>query len=453
MYKKELKSLSILLFIYFFLRLIFFDTSYFFGDEAAYVMTAFALTGKNYYNEINFRPPLLPFFLSFILYFTQSEIAIKLFPIFFNSLSIFAVYFLGREINQRIGFLSALLLAIFPFHIQASRWVMTDSVNLIFFSLTLLFFYKTFSTYGKNNKNSCFYPILTGFFLALSILTKFTSFFLFFIILPFILLNKKIFKKVIISLIVFFLTILPYLIFCYSTFNNLFYPIIFSSKTLFYKPPVKISYVVWTFLDFFGFLILFFGFGIYYILKDKNEYQLFIFYCWCMSILMFIILLGGNITRIGWEVERFYFPALPFFLVISSLAIIKLNKNYMLLSIFLLILFNIPLYIRAYTSAINFEDWRRVNKEMGIYIKNNTKSGSLIFCNFDCAPLAFYSMRTVKYFEWNENVWEKLPQEFYLTINPDFPPNISEILKNNLIEIKTISSNNSTIILFFKPSL
>jgi 4-amino-4-deoxy-L-arabinose transferase-like glycosyltransferase len=72
--------------------------------------------------------------------FGQNSFAIRLMPLFFGTLSIPAVYLLGREWwSRRVGLVAAAFLATYPAHIFYSRMSLYNLVDPVFAMLTLAF--------------------------------------------------------------------------------------------------------------------------------------------------------------------------------------------------------------------------------------------------------------------------------------------------------------------------
>lgn len=90
------------------------------------------------------HPPLFQVLLwLWFKLFGFSELAGRLFPAVFGSLSIFVMFLLGSEIgNKKVGFLCALLCALNIFHIRYSQEVRSYSTLFFFSALSLLYFFR-----------------------------------------------------------------------------------------------------------------------------------------------------------------------------------------------------------------------------------------------------------------------------------------------------------------------
>ena len=204
--KKEHKTLFLIFILAVLLRIIFFDVSYFIWDETVYMMNSeFIATGTAPYVQLYERPLLLSLM---ILPFIKSQIMLRLFMILINSSAVFGIYFLGSNFGKKTGLIASFLLAIFPFHIMTSKWVMTDTLSFLFITLTIAFYINGI----KKNKLSKY--VWGGICLSLSLLLKFTNILLcVLLIVLFIVLKSKIsIRKTLYSLFISFLIFLPYLV-------------------------------------------------------------------------------------------------------------------------------------------------------------------------------------------------------------------------------------------------
>src|SRR3989344_1593065 len=105
-----------------------------FGDEIDVGLQAYSLltTGKDYFGNTlplmfqSFTENRLPIFIysavPFVAVFGLNEWGVRLTGVFWGILGIFGIYLLSKKLfNQKIALISALILAITPWHIQYSR--------------------------------------------------------------------------------------------------------------------------------------------------------------------------------------------------------------------------------------------------------------------------------------------------------------------------------------------
>ncbi|GEM_PF-3029764 len=452
-FKSNKKTLFLLLiFLYFSMRFIFFDASYLFNDEAAYVHNAYWFSGTEpFFNEISFRPPLVSFMLSPIILLTRTETIIKIYPVILNFLAVIAVYLLGREINERVGVLAAIIIALFPFHIQTSRWIMTDTPMIAFAALAMLFYYKGLK--NKNMKQS----IIGGIFLTLTALTKFTGLFLIFVLIPlFAFFIKGNAKNILISLATALLVASPYLAMNYIIFGNPALPLEKGSAMAMGEMPMNVPVVLWSVYDFFGALFLItLAVSIFLGIKSRERYKLFLIYMFAAMLFLYFFLMGRGVavpTGIEWEIERILIPALPFAAVLVSDLLLKIKNPQKIITAFLVV-FMIsmhPQYIRAYTPAVDLENGlRNATVTAGEYVSQNLPPGSVYYCNFNCPSIAYYIKRKMIVFEhWTDGFWDTLPESPYLVFYTNQPPSRKEISSRGFYDMKVFDFQNYSIIVW-----
>jgi 4-amino-4-deoxy-L-arabinose transferase-like glycosyltransferase len=133
-----------------------------FGDEADLGYQAYSVlkTGKDYYGNFmpihfhslaEWRTPLYLYSaVPTVAVFGISALGVRLPAAIFGILGVWVMYLLVKEIskNENLGLISALLLAISPWHIQYSRAGFEVTELILFLLLGLLFFYKSLAN-GK----------------------------------------------------------------------------------------------------------------------------------------------------------------------------------------------------------------------------------------------------------------------------------------------------------------
>lgn len=267
-------------------------------------------------------PPLYPIFIS-ISYFFKDMNLVYFFMKFINSilssLIIFPAFLLAKEfLDERKAFLTSLLIGVLPYNFSFAPYIMAENLFFPLSLFTIYFLYKSLTS-GRY-----YWPILLGIFAALTYLTKSLGL----IMIPLIgfvylvaLLRKKeflvLFKKIIIFLIFFAITISPWLIrnfniFGFSSFN------LSSIFALFGIPPndvaplhTSISSSLLRILLYLGFIILssgiiFFMLNFTNIKKKIKNYNYFIFYTIIISSLVLSVISGANHDRVH-EYYQFLF--------------------------------------------------------------------------------------------------------------------------------------------------
>ena len=270
------------------------------------------------------RPLVLPVFLGFgwklgfdIILFA------KFLALFFSISCIYLTYLLARDFfGERVARLSSILLAITPLFFLNSVQVMTEIPSCVFGLLAVLFFVRKKS------------PWLVGFFCALAFLTRFPVGLLFiclFVSYFFVFKKKNLFFGLSKFIVSFFLTLVPYLIFNFFMYKNIFSPFVSAS--------VHQGNVVHSVFD--GSLLSLFHNIFYYVIEPLCDNLLFVFLFFGLFFvfrkkfyrkfgikLVFVILLFfvSYFTCLVNKQPRFSLVFLPFFAVLSSFGFVELVK-------------------------------------------------------------------------------------------------------------------------------
>jgi 4-amino-4-deoxy-L-arabinose transferase-like glycosyltransferase len=182
MLKKNI-GLILILILAIFLRFNKLDYLELFGDEidAGYQAYSLLETGRDYKGHLlplyaqsfsEWRAPMMMYFMiPFIKIFGLNEWGVRSFSAFFGVVSILGLYFLMMKIGvkKKISLITALLLAILPWHIQYSRtgFEITLMSSFIIWGLYFLIDYL--------NKNKIYKLFLSAFLLSLSFYTYNTA--------------------------------------------------------------------------------------------------------------------------------------------------------------------------------------------------------------------------------------------------------------------------------------
>ncbi len=168
-----------------------------------------------------FMPPLYAFFIYVIKIFSfgiLDFIKVVIFlQIAINLLSIFLFYkIIKKFFNKRIVYLVTLIFSLFPLHIFAT--VQISSITLQLFLLIGFLYFILQCSLQSNYKNLFLFSLFSGFLILIRgefLLFYFITLFYFFY------LEKKSFKKIVISLIIALLIVSPYLKRNYNHFNTI----------------------------------------------------------------------------------------------------------------------------------------------------------------------------------------------------------------------------------------
>jgi len=192
-----------------------------FADEIKYFSAySFSILSHNWSWPLRWmwiQPPLFPYILAFVTYIFNGELyVLRLVPIFFGSLSVYVLYFLGKILfDRRVGILSAILLIFSSYHIFYSRVLMLEAQLILFMLISSYFFFKSYK-----KKDDFKYACASGIFLGLSSITKLNGYLLYLFFAIFIIWTKKrlnsfIDKRFLITFLTSILVNLPVWIYLY----------------------------------------------------------------------------------------------------------------------------------------------------------------------------------------------------------------------------------------------
>lgn len=404
---KESRILIALIVVSLLLRVIFFDTSYFFWDESVYMMHGKIVVGEEVgYDEMELRPPLLPILIAPFAKTQFYETAATMIVILLNSLVVIPVYYLGKMFSKKTAVISAIIMALIPVSIIFSRQLMTDHLGMVIaLSSFVLFLYGT-----KDNKTNLL--VIGSVLLALSVMMKFTNLLMFIVLLPpyFTLLKEKRWKQALIADATFLITLLPFLIYNWIKFGNAFH--MFSKAWIAVSnfESVDLSFLVFLFNDTFGLLFIILALaGIFLLAKSKINLKYPILFAFFIILFYFLRVINIGVAKpptIEWEAARFMLLLVPFIIVFAVYYLTntvrimgKKKHETILIALALVVALALlaPQYIRAYTPKIEFENGLRiVTKDAGLFLKQSGITG--LSCMGNCPPVAYYSGKMVDMF-------------------------------------------------------
>lgn len=124
------------------LRLINLNQSLWLDEATQVILSADSLTNIIFNHGADFHPPLSYVLMHFWLYFSSSEIWVRLLSVIFGLASIWMLYkFAIKVFNEKIALLSALLLAISPYHVYYSQEARMYSEATFFAVVSMFAFY------------------------------------------------------------------------------------------------------------------------------------------------------------------------------------------------------------------------------------------------------------------------------------------------------------------------
>jgi hypothetical protein len=274
-------------------------------------------------------------------------------------------------------------------------------------------------------------------------LTKFSGFFhLPLILIPLAILLKSA-KKLVLSLLVAFITISPYLIFNYLEFGNPLHFLYSGFLAIKRAEPIGLGYMGWLILDCLGILLPLSVCSVF----GWSRVKAFLG-CWLVgSLLFFAWLINQGVDKppdLPWLPERFLLPLLPPAMVLAADSLSRLSRKGIAIFIALLVALGLPLYGRILVPAIELEDGLRyVAKRMGNYIDENLDANATIHCIFNCPPIAYYGKRTTKVVRTKD--LGGLPNSAYLVVFDETPLMLEEL---GFVKVVTFASGSHVSRLF-----
>ncbi|MBI2252634.1 MAG: glycosyltransferase family 39 protein [Armatimonadetes bacterium] len=423
---------------------------------------------KNFYEV---HPPLyffllhnwknLAFFLT-NLKISNSEFILRLSSVVCSFLSLYFTYLLARKkLSENLAFLVLVLMSFSAFEIILAQELRMYPL-LSFLSVASLYYFLLFLENNKI-KNRLFY-------LFFSILSIYTHYFSFFIILAeniYFLYNYKIHKKnfvlwIILQLIIL-ISFLPWIkFFIFQTqaqdfslrdapnlFSslNLIFNLTFSSMLTYYK----INFI---FLFFFplGLLIL----GVFNFKYQKNFWII----CFFLPLILVFLISQSNLKIFEY---KYFIIILPAFFSLMALGLEKLNKKLASALIGFFIILNLfSLYLHHFNLEFQNQPWRSA---AGL-LNQNAKKDDLIIIHPSMfyAPLAYYYQGSSEVLSMDYRDKTKINKKYH-NIWLVFPPNHpfcikiklkdyllkSFALKQTFASIKKIPANNIEVDLFQFP--
>lgn len=160
---KERKKLFIVFSFALILRLLFLNWNSAEYTDSIFFMTMFAKVRSSAW------PPLYPALIqAFNLLFRDLELSGKLISIIAGAMTVLPIFYLGRKIyDEQTGLYAALLFSVTPVALRWNIRVMTDSMFVFLFLLSLWYLLEFYSNYDRNKL------ILSTFISGLAIATKY----------------------------------------------------------------------------------------------------------------------------------------------------------------------------------------------------------------------------------------------------------------------------------------
>lgn len=338
------------------------------------------------------HPPLYFALMKFLFQlFGYTSLVARVFSAIVGVVGVYAIYLLGKEINNKnTGLLAAFLLAINSFHIYYSQEVRMYALLLLF---TVLSYYRLVLYLKQNTyKNAILYGLFTG----LMLLTQFFGLFVLvsqLILLLFVLIKKEktnkllFFKQLLASGLVIIISFLPALNIFIETTKKKYtaiQPTTIDTIFLIFKDFVQQSYIL---LFLYSVLIVV---CLYYALKEKMKQSYLILFSWIIITLALPIIRSYLVTPM--IVSRYFITILPAFIIIVSISILKFKYTIIKISL-VLFLTTVTFYelfiFNDYYNKIAKTQFREITE----FIKKENKENDQVVSNLNWYLTFFFNKK------------------------------------------------------------
>ena len=298
------------------------------------------------YPKAGFRAPFLPYLLS-AFYFLKLKVLINFIMPLIGALSVIILYLLGKEIfNKKVGLISSLIFAFIPLHVFYSGRILTNVLFTFFVLLTFLSFWKG---YEKGNKNQ---RIFFGIFLALALLSRYTALWIIPVFFIYLLIKNKSFKflkerNLWISILAFFITLTPWLIYGILEYGNPLGAFIHGAKAAAYWGGTQgwtffFSHW-WSMFSIIGFIFIGAIIWIFY-KKEYSKKKIYLLLIWFYFFLIMAIFMPH-------KEERFLLAIVPPVSLISGYFINKFKSKALLIILGMILILFVSLATNFYNTS------------------------------------------------------------------------------------------------------
>jgi len=420
-------------------------------DEAVYLGLGKNILKGKYYIDIiasdkeSFRCPFLPAMtaLSFLI---NGENLAEIIILIFSIGGIVTTYYLGKTLyNKETGYLAATFLSSFPLYLFFGQRILTESVFVVFFSMSLMTFYLGVE---KNKK----YLYLCSVFSGLSLLTKYFALILPVFYILYIIVRRKerilLKKEIWIGLALFLLTISPRLLIDVKYYNIPMGGII---KNLEVHSGTSVQPFHFFFINFhkiFGYSVVLIPFGLYFLIKDKTPKANFLI---LISIIVPLIYFSFSHHK-----EMRYLVSFSPVYAVCMAYVIKKVKKYEILIIPLLIFLIIQGFLSGYQGIQGNKGGGLKLKEGSLFLKDITNSDEYIMSESSPYTTYYTERVTVRPPKDKEDFYSYIEDYnvTYVLINVLEPGNpdylLDELKTENFKEVKSFSTEYETVTIYKK---
>lgn len=390
------QKISLILGLAIILRLINLNQS-FWLDEGAQMLMSEKSLAYQWFGRINdFHPPLYYWLTHCWLQFGRSEWFLRLPSLFFGVATVYLIYLLGKKIfNERIGLISALFLAVAPYHLYYSQEARMYSLLTFLGTASMLFLIE---------KKWLAYLLVTTAMLY----THYAAFFLLAVQVVWVVLwQRKMIKQFLRSLFLCFFLYLPWVpqllkqLRAGSNLTSLLpawqevasLPVIKALPLTLIKFSLGRIYFIdkGVYALVAGVVVVTFGFLFYQALKKFNREKIFLLN-WLVLPLLLALMISLFLPM--YQPFRLLFTIVPFYLLLA-VGVLNLKKKWQPLAIALVLVISLSGLFLYYSSPrFQREDWR----EATAFIESHQSENSVAFFKFSepFAPYQWYSQGKVK---------------------------------------------------------
>lgn len=361
------------------------------------------------WDKAGFRAPLLPYILAgyYAIAGNNYFLINFLIPVL-GTIGVFLVFLLGKELfNERIGLYSAAFLAFLPLHVLISGRIMTDVLVTTLLTLAVIFFW-----YGFEKNRRIFKPLF-GFTLGLAFLARYTTILLPLVLVIYLLLrhrNIKFIKNIWTwsSVAMFFITISPWLIYSYFEYDNPLGALLHAKTAASYWGGDNPWYFFFTkSFEMFSIITIVFTSGLVLSISKLKNWKLNLNYVLLVIWLIIFLIFGILVPH---KEERFILPLVPSLVIISAFFVneIKSYRWHLFILVALILLAGTIIQLNNDISKFYNEDTRCFLESMG-YLRN-TEENAIIFA--ESSPPTYYYTHKENHFISHGNM-ENLINDYY----------------------------------------
>ena len=349
------------------------------------------------YPKAGFRAPLLPYLISIFYFINLGFLANFLMPLI-GALSVILIYKLGKELfNEKVALISSLFFVFIPLHVFYSGRVLTDVLFTFFVLLTSLSFWKG---YEKNNKR---HKILFGVFLALALLSRYTALWIVPVFFFYSLARNKSLKflkdkYLWYSILAFFGTLIPWIIYGIFEYNNPIGAFIHGAKASAYWGGLQSWHFFFDYwLQMFSIIGIVFLIVLIYILYKKEFFKKEI----CLLLIWFAFFLGMGIYMPHKE-DRFILAVVPTIALISGYFIDKIKKYKKQIIMVLVGILILSLCLNFYST---YKTYHNINTDCFEQVGQKLKAiqGNFLIVSENPPLFRYYAQKESAYYPDNLN--------------------------------------------------